>query len=130
MFSGRSAFHVALGAAVGASLRWWVGEAIDPSGSWPWATFCVNLVGAFLLGVVLTATHHRVDEITSDPVRLALGTGFCGALTTFSTLAVEIASLGRDDRAGLAVGYLGASLVGGVAVFGLGRALAGRAVRS
>lgn len=122
----RSVVAVGVGAAAGAGARWSLAEAFDDPTGWPWATFVVNVVGAFLLGIVLTVTHHRVDEVTHDPVRLALGTGFCGALTTFSTLAVEVAEFGRDDRVALAAGYLPASFATGIAAFGLGRALATR----
>lgn len=123
MFTGRSALLVAIGAVGGASVRWWTAEIVDPAGDWPWATFVVNVVGAFLLGIVLAASHRRVDEPDAEPIRLAVGTGFCGALTTFSTFAVEIATLGRDDRAGLAAGYLSVSLVVGVIAYVAGRSV-------
>lgn len=128
MFSGRSGVYVAVGAIAGAAVRWAVSEIVDPATAWPWATFVVNMVGACALGLVLAVTRHGVDAQTEDPVRLALGTGFCGALTTFSALAVEVAQLIRDDRTSLSAGYLAASLAAGLAAFLVGRHLGDRRI--
>lgn len=121
MIDGRGAAAVALGAATGAGARWCVVEVVPASDGWPWAIFVVNVVGSFLLGQVLAITHHRTDESTSDPIRLAIGTGFCGALTTFATFAVDVAELMRDGRAESGIGYLGASVGIGVVAFVAGR---------
>jgi CrcB protein len=120
----RSGAAVACGAAVGATVRWGVVEVVPETNNWPWAVFVVNVVGSLLLGAILAITHHRTDDVTNDPIRLAFGTGFCGALTTFSTFAVEIAALLREDRVMLGAGYLSASLAVGVTAFVAGRALA------
>jgi len=93
-----------------------VGEMLphDP-GSWPWATFGVNVAGAFILGWLITRLQERVPP--SAYRRPLLGTGFCGAFTTFSTFQVELLGMLDADRAGLALGYAGASLLaGGIAV--------------
>ncbi|UTI66491.1 fluoride efflux transporter CrcB [Paraconexibacter antarcticus] len=79
---------------------------------WPWATLLVNVVGAFLLGAV-AAAFRRGPGRAGVP-RALLGTGVCGALTTFSTLQVELVLMLRDGHAGLAAGYGGASLVLGL----------------
>ena len=55
---------------------------------WPWATFIVNVVGAFLLGYATTRLQERLP--LSSYRRPLLGTGFCGALTTFSTMQLEL----------------------------------------
>ena len=83
-------------------------------GSWPWATFAVNLAGAALLAWLTT----RLDEILppSRYVRMLLGTGLCGALTTFSTFQIEVLRLAKDGYAGTAVGYAAASLTAGMAI--------------
>ncbi len=100
---------IAAGGALGALIRFAVGEAI-PSSSFPWPTFIVNIVGCALLALVTSPTRpkswHRV-----------LGTGFCGGLTTFSTFSVEIASFTRDGRPALAIFYLLASLAVGLIAF-------------
>jgi len=80
-------------------------------GEWPWATFTVNILGAFLLGYAVTRLQERLP--LSAYRRPFIGTGVCGALTTFSTLQLELLRL----PAGVAVAYASASLAaGGLAV--------------
>jgi CrcB protein len=103
------------GGATGALARATVAEALPhASGSWPWATFSVNLVGALLLAWLIT----RLNEVVAPTRywRLLLGTGLCGALTTFSTFQVETIRLANDGHAATAVGYAAASLGAGMAV--------------
>ncbi|HWT24910.1 MAG TPA: fluoride efflux transporter CrcB [Solirubrobacteraceae bacterium] len=103
------------GGALGTLARAGVAEALPHRpGAWPWATFAVNLAGAFVLGWLLTRLAERTAP--SRHWRFFLGTGFCGALTTFSTLQVETFELARDGHAGLAVGYPAASIAAGMAV--------------
>lgn len=82
-------------------------------GQWPWATFLVNVAGAFVLGAV-AAAFRRGPGRAGVP-RALLGTGVCGALTTFSTLQVELVLMLRDGDPGLALGYGSATLVVGLA---------------
>lgn len=106
---------ILVGGAAGALVRAWVGEALPPvSGAWPWATFSVNLVGALLLAWLTT----RLTEVVAPTRywRFLLGTGFCGALTTFSTFQVETIALANDGHAALAFAYAAASIAGGMAV--------------
>jgi CrcB protein len=112
----RELMAVFAGGAAGAVARALVGEALphDP-GTWPWATFAVNVAGAFILGWLITRLQERVPP--SAYRRPLLGTGFCGAFTTFSTFQVELLGMLDADRAGLAAAYAAASLAaGGVAV--------------
>jgi CrcB protein len=108
---------IAVGGAAGALLRVALARSYTAGvDSWPWATFAVNLVGAFLLGYFVTRLQERLP--LSAYRRPLIGTGFCGALTTFSTFQVELLKLVRHDDAGVAVGYLAASLaVGCVGVY-------------
>lgn len=86
-----------------------------PAGvGWPWVTFIANLAGAALLGWVAVRLPERLAP--SSYPRPFLGTGFCGALTTFSTLQVEAVRLAHEGRPGMAIAYLTASLAGGAAV--------------
>ena len=124
MIDRSSAIAVAGGAVAGGAVRWVVVETFPSAdGGWPWAVFVVNVVGALLLGVVLTSTAHRTDDDTDDRVRLGAGTGFCGALTTFSTFAVDVAGFARAGDEALGAGYFVVSLSVGVAAFLVGRSL-------
>ena len=88
-----------------------------PWGPWPMATFVVNIVGAFLLGVLLEALGRRGPDVGSrQRWRLLLGTGFLGAFTTYSALAVEVVSLARLGHATVALGYAVGSVVLGFLV--------------
>jgi len=84
-------------------------------GVWPWATFFVNLFGAALLGWLTTA---------SAETRTLWGSGFCGALTTFSTFQLETLKLVDHGSILLAVVYLGASVAAGLGAAQLGERLA------
>jgi CrcB protein len=103
-----------LGGAVGALVRAGLVEALgDGAPAWPWVTFGVNVVGAFLLGYFVTRLQERLPLSTYK--RPLLGTGFCGALTTFSTMQVELLKMLDAGRVELAVGYVAASLFAGYA---------------
>jgi fluoride exporter len=83
------------------------------AGEWPWATFAVNLVGAALLGFFITRLQERLPS--SLYRRAFLGTGVCGALTTFSTVMVELVLMLDAGHLALAGAYACASLAGGLA---------------
>lgn len=89
-----TAVLVALGAAAGAPLRYLVDRWIQARHDmlFPWGTLTVNVVGSFALGLLLATGPDR-------GVTAAVGTGFCGALTTYSTFAYETSRLVEDgDR--------------------------------
>ena len=101
-----------VGGFAGAIARAEMVVALPPHpGSWPWATFVVNVVGTFLLGYFITRLQERLP--VSAYRRPLLGTGLCGALTTFSTVQVEILRMLDANRLGLAAGYGLASIVCG-----------------
>lgn len=101
------------GGSVGAVARAELAQALPfHTGSWPWATFAVNIAGAFALGYFVTRLQERLP--VSAYRRPLLGTGFCGALTTFSTMQVEVLRLLDAGCVGLAVGYLAASVLAGL----------------
>ncbi|MBJ7330314.1 MAG: fluoride efflux transporter CrcB [Solirubrobacteraceae bacterium] len=105
---------VAVGGAVGTLARAGLLEALpaDATG-WPWPTFVANIVGAFLLGWFAV----RLPPPERSPyARPLLGAGFCGALTTFSTLQLEVVDLAREGVPELAVAYMAVSAVLGVVV--------------
>jgi fluoride exporter len=102
-----------VGGAIGALARYGLAQALphDP-GSWPWATFLVNVAGALVLGYLTTRLQERLPPTAYR--RPLLGTGFCGALTTFSTMQVELLRMLDAGEAGLAAGYAAASIAAGV----------------
>lgn len=92
------------GGAVGALLRAGLTDGFGGGApDWPWVTFGANVVGAFLLGYFITRLQERLPLSTFR--RPLLGTGFCGALTTFSTMQVELLKMLDDGRVGLACLY-------------------------
>lgn len=110
MVDRRELGAIFLGGAVGALLRAGLTEALpDPGVGWPWATFVVNVVGAALLGYWFTTLPHTQYR------RPFLTTGFCGALTTFSTVQLELLEMIEAGRVGLACLYLGVSIAAGLA---------------
>jgi CrcB protein len=106
---------IALGGMVGALLRYGVVEAWHTS-DFPWPTLLVNVVGSGLLGLVTVRTI---------PIRMQrlIAVGFCGGLTTFSTLSLEVVRLLDDGDGGLAVIYVVASVALGLAAFVAARTL-------
>jgi fluoride exporter len=106
---------IATGGALGTLARAGMVEAIPHRGAqWPWATFTVNLAGAFILGWLLTRLAERTAP--TRHWRFFVGTGFCGALTTFSTFQIETFQFARAGDVGLAVSYPVVSIVAGMAV--------------
>jgi CrcB protein len=105
---------IAAGGALGALARTGLAQAFPPvAGHWPWATFAVNVAGAVALGYFATRLQERLP--LSSYRRPLLGTGLCGALTTFSTLQVELLHMLDAGRLGLAAGYAAASVAAGYA---------------
>jgi CrcB protein len=103
------------GGCAGTLARAGMTEAIPPhAGHWPWATFLVNVVGACVLGWVATRRGP------ADHVRQLVGTGFCGALTTFSTLQLEVLRMLDASRVGLALLYVSGSVVAGLLAVAVG----------
>lgn len=105
---------VALGAAVGAPLRYLIDRAVQArhDSLFPWGTFAVNVVGSLILGVLAGGASAHVSAL--------LGTGLCGALTTYSTFGYETIRLLEErartfavlNAAGSVVAGLGAAVVG------------------
>jgi CrcB protein len=123
---GRELAAIFAGGVAGSLARAGLAQALPARpGAWPWATFAVNVVGAFVLGYLVTRLQERLPP--SAYLRPLLGTGLCGALTTFSTMQVELLRmLDRSDLA-LAAGYAAASLAAGFAAVMLASGLTRRA---
>ena len=109
----RLQFAIFVGGAVGALARAGLSRAFPWSGhGWPWPTFLVNVAGTLLLGYFVTRLQERLPPSTYR--RPLLGTGFCGALTTFSTFQIELIKLARSGQMGVVAGYFCASLAAGL----------------
>jgi CrcB protein len=122
----RTAVAIAVAGALGALARYGVeGAVARRAGSFPWATFVVNVSGSFLLGLVVTLLGERLA--VASWARAALAIGFLGAYTTFSTLTLESYRLLEGRSYALAGANLIGSLAAGlIALYGgvvLGRAL-------
>ena len=110
MVDRRELGAIFIGGALGALVRAGLAEALPAGGAeWPWGTFLVNVAGAFLIGYWFTALPHASHR------RPLLTTGFCGGLTTFSTVQLELVEMIDAGRTELAVLYLGLSLAAGLA---------------
>ncbi|MFG1779780.1 fluoride efflux transporter CrcB [Micromonospora sp. NPDC049048] len=110
---------IALGAAVGAPLRYLTDRAVQArlGGTLPWGTLTVNVAGSFLLGLLV--------GLPVGPAAAALlGTGFCGALTTYSTFGYETLRLARRGRRFLVLVTVLSSVAAGLAAATAGFALA------
>ena len=110
---------ICLGACAGALLRWQFGLWFNHAGAWmPWGTLAANLVGGYLVGVVIGALH-QLPQV--DPAwRLLLITGFLGALTTFSSFSAEVLDMLLHERWLQAVGTTTIHLVGSLLLTWLG----------
>jgi fluoride exporter len=114
------------GGALGSGLRTGFSElAPTHAGQWPWVTFVVNVLGCLLLGYFVTRLQERLPVTAYR--RPLLGTGLCGALTTFSTFQVELLKMLDHGDVGLAVLYAGGSLVAGFFGIALGSGIVRRA---
>ncbi|MBO0677488.1 fluoride efflux transporter CrcB [Mycolicibacterium sp. S2-37] len=127
-FDRRELVAVFVGGALGTVARAGFEELAAPGpGQWPWPTFTVNVVGAFLLGYFTTRLLERLP--VSSYRRPLLGTGLCGGLTTFSTMQVETVRMLEHGHIGLAIGYTAASLAAGLTAVVVATGLVRRARR-
>lgn len=121
----RELLAIFVGGAAGAALRVGLASAFPTeSGSWPWVTFTINVAGAFLLAYAVTRLQERLPLSTYR--RPFVGTGFCGAFTTFSTMQVELVEMLKHGHAGLAAAYSAASLLAGYLAIYTGTAVVRR----
>lgn len=107
---------VMLGAALGAPLRWLADRGVQRrhDSAFPWGTFAVNVTGSFLLGVTAALFAHDSWWYA------ALGTGFCGGFTTFSTFSYENVRLMEQGSSPLAARNIAASVGAGLIAVYLG----------
>jgi len=94
---------VSAGAAIGGALRYGISSYIQRNISvvFPYGTLVVNVVGTFILGIIMFYLNEK--EFIGNEFRLFLTVGFCGGFTTFSTFSYETLTLFRDSEFGLAI---------------------------
>lgn len=99
---------ICVGASLGALTRWKLGLWLSAPGALPWGTLAANAIGGYLIGlcVAFFQGHSGIDPIW----RLALVTGFLGALTTFSSFSAEVVDLLQQGRWGMATIWAGTHL--------------------
>ncbi len=109
-----SVFAICVGACLGALARWGLGLWLNPGALIPWGTLAANLIGGYLVGVCVAAFQVLPNL---DPVwRLALVTGFLGALTTFSSFSAEVVGLLSQQRYWLGLATAAVHLFGSLAL--------------
>ena len=110
---------VALGGAVGASLRYGAGVLLfKPSSGFPWTTWWVNLCGCLLAGIFFA--YSQKFPVLQNEARLFLMVGILGGFTTFSSFGLETFQLLKHGQIVLALGYVISSVIAGVMVLALG----------
>lgn len=115
---------VFVGGGVGALLRYGLTEAlpVDPT-SWPWHTFLANILACVVLSLVIA---HRENGWGSDARLALLGSGFCGGLSTFSTLQLELFRMVDAGAYLLAIGYIASSIALGLLAINTARRFVAR----
>ncbi|MCW5670681.1 MAG: fluoride efflux transporter CrcB [Hydrogenophaga sp.] len=114
-----SVIAISLGAVLGALARWRLSLWLNQGAAiLPWGTLAANWIGAYIVGVAVVFFQSQTQI---DPVwRLAVITGFLGALTTFSTFSAEVIAMLQHGRFALAVGTAGLHLLGSLLLTALG----------
>ena len=120
---------ICLGACAGALARWQLGLWLNHAGAWmPWGTLAANLIGGYLVGLVI-GVLQQLPQI--DPLwRLLLITGFLGALTTFSSFSAEVMEMLLHGRVLQALGTTATHLFGSLLLTWLGLHSAALLLRS
>ncbi len=104
---------IGLGGALGALLRWWLGLKLNAYlPAIPPGTLASNLIGGYVVGMAVA--FFGTYSALAPEWRLFVITGFCGALTTFSTFSAEVVTLMQQGRALWALGAAGAHLIGSI----------------
>ena len=117
----RGAVAVFAGGFIGSGLRAGLSLLQSAGWSWPWVTFCINLLGSLLLGFLLEyLATTGPDTGRRRDLRLFAGTGMIGGFTTYGTFILEADTRMLDDHIGMALAYLVVSVVLGVFFAGIG----------
>lgn len=119
---------MAIGGALGAMARIGIGSLLPVGSGMPWATFTANIIGSAMLGLLVALPSGRSG---GSSLRMPfLGIGFCGGLTTFSTLCFELFDLFQRGSIGTGLAYASLSVVIGLGVAVSAHTLASKAIDS
>lgn len=118
---------ICAGASFGALARWRLGLWLSPGGLLPWGTLAANLIGGYFIGLAVGV--FQVMPQLDPALRVALITGFLGALTTFSSFSIEIVELLQVQRFALALGSVALHLGGSILLTWMGLQTVAWAVR-
>lgn len=107
----KTVLAIALGAALGALLRWFLGLKLNSLfPDIPPGTLAANLIGGYVIGLAIA--YFALTPSIAPEWRLLIITGFCGGLTTFSTFSAEVVSLLQEGRPGWALGAIAVHVIG------------------
>ncbi|WP_017932562.1 fluoride efflux transporter CrcB [Robiginitomaculum antarcticum] len=118
--------YVALGGAIGAALRYGLGKAAFRAAGpgFPWGTLAANILGGFVMGLLVGWLAHKVSG--GETLRLFLGLGVLGGFTTFSAFSLETWLMIEKKAYAAAMGYVGASVIISIIALALGLVIARR----
>lgn len=117
---------VGAGGGMGSLLRWWIGKVVGErySGSFPLATFLINISGAFLIGYLSVLFSVDWHDRFGTVLNAGVLTGILGGYTTFSTMQLDAVKLGIAGRHSYAIAYLFGSVASGLIAAAGGAGLA------